>query len=227
MKYTGKDNLDVMSDAHIYNGYLLSNLKKSIQTPQMKILDFGAGKGEFADNVKKTFPDCHVIALEPDDTLLHCFENVEQKYSLSEVTDNSLDLIYSFNVLEHIEKDVDTLEMLYDKLKQGGKLVLYVPAFPCLYSEMDKKVGHWRRYTKKELSDKVQKAGFEVVSCRYKDGIGWFASWLYKFNKNSHGNVNPRLLKFYDKWVMPFSICWDKLTQGRILGKNIWLEAQK
>ena len=96
-----------------------------------------------------------------------------------------------------------------------------------IYSEMDKKVGHWRRYTKTELIAKVQQAGFRVVACRYMDGIGWFASWLYKFNKNSQGNVNPRLLKIYDKWVMPLSILWDKLTLGSFLGKNIWLEAQK
>lgn len=227
MEYEGKDNLDVMSEAHVYNGYLLNNLKKSIDEPQMKILDFGAGKGEFADKVKFAFPACNIMALEPDETLLQCSSQVVAKVSLDEIDDDSLDLIYSFNVLEHIEKDTEILTQLYDKLVQDGKLVLYVPAFPCLYSEMDKKVGHWRRYTKSELIAKVQQAGFRVVACRYMDGIGWFASWLYKFNKNSQGNVNPRLLKIYDKWVMPLSILWDKLTLGSFLGKNIWLEAQK
>ena len=156
----------------------------------MKILDFGAGKGEFADKVQDVFENCRVTALEPDQTLLRCSEKVVRKFSLSEINDNSLDLIYSFNVLEHIENDTETLMLLYDKLIKGGKLVLYVPAFPCLYSEMDKKVGHWRRYTKKELIDKLQNVGFNVVACQYKDGIGWFASWFYKFYKNNYTGFN-------------------------------------
>lgn len=227
MRYVGKDNLDVMAEAHIYNDYLLASLEKSIDKEHMKILDFGAGKGEFADKVQEAFEKCELIALEPDKSLLCCSNKIDRTISLSEINDDSLDLIYSFNVLEHIENDTQTLAQLYNKLKKNGKLILYVPAFPCLYSDMDKRVGHWRRYTKKELVAKVQNAGFKIVSCHYKDGIGWVASWLYKLQKNSHGNINPRLLKFYDKWVMPFSILWDKITFGLILGKNIWLEAQK
>ena len=227
MKYVGKDNLDVMADAHVYNAYLLASLTKSINQSQMKILDFGAGKGEFADKIQDAFENCKVMAFEPDETLLASSKMVVRIHSLNDVKNESLDLIYSFNVLEHIENDTQTLAQLYDKLKKGGKLVLYVPAFPCLYSEMDKKVGHWRRYTKKELVTKVQNVGFKIVSCHYKDGIGWFASWLYKLQKNSQGNINPRLLKIYDKWVMPLSILLDKITFGLILGKNIWLEDRK
>jgi 2-polyprenyl-3-methyl-5-hydroxy-6-metoxy-1,4-benzoquinol methylase len=56
------------------------------------------------------------------------------------------DGIYTSNVLEHIEDDVETLRKIHGMLKPGCNLVIYVPAFMCLYSELDSSIGHYRRY---------------------------------------------------------------------------------
>jgi predicted SAM-dependent methyltransferase len=59
-------------------------------------------------------------------------------------------MIYSSNVLEHIEDDSRALNEMFAKLQINGKLAIYVPAFMFLFSDLDIKAGHFRRYSKKE-----------------------------------------------------------------------------
>ena len=72
---------------------------------------------------------------------------------------------------------------------------------------MDKKVGHYRRYSIKEIKKKVEKSNFKVVYCHYLDSLGFFATFLMKilgYNEEK-GIGSPKSLKFYDKYVVPFS----------------------
>ena len=71
-------------------------------------------------------------------------------------------LIGLFDVLEHIDKDVETLRFLHSVLEPGGHLALTVPAHPFLFDEMDELAHHRRRYRRSELRDKLRAAGFEV-----------------------------------------------------------------
>ena len=87
------------------------------------------------------------------------------------------DTIVCMNVLEHIEDDRGTLNRFLSMLKPGGKLVLVVPAYACLYNPLDANDGHFRRYGRAELNEKLKTAGFSVVheSCFNLFGIlGWF-----------------------------------------------------
>ena len=227
MDYAGKDNLDVMETAENYNAYLLRMLCGSLCGHERKILDFGAGTGLYAKQLQRLNPHVKIIALEPADNLDAMYRDkvVEKISSLREC--EAIDLIYSFNVLEHIEDDVTILKEMYHVLSHKGKLCLFVPAFPCLYSAMDKKVGHYRRYTRKELISKVESAGFKVRVCVYKDFCGWFISFVYKYLDHASGDINPKMLWLYDRVIMPVSILFDKITGGKICGKNLWLEAEK
>ena len=82
--------------------------------------------------------------------------------------DASFNYIYTLNVLEHIEDDAAALRSLHAKLTDGGKLLIYVPAFPVLYTSMDAKVGHVRRYTRDTLMTRVTAAGFQHRSRRLR-----------------------------------------------------------
>lgn len=77
------------------------------------------------------------------------------------------DLACMFDVLEHVEEDEATLASLHGRLKQGGRLLLTVPAFPFLWSAHDESHHHKRRYRMKELAAKVEKAGFTIESRNY------------------------------------------------------------
>lgn len=224
-EYSGTENLEVMAEAVNYNAFLVSLIRNEARSGEV-VLDFGAGIGTFA---KALAPDGHqVLCIEPDQRQR---ERIVQAglpafADISCLSDQSVDLLYSLNVLEHIEDDVAVLQSCHEKIKPGGRILIYVPAFQILFSSMDKHVGHWRRYSRRGLSDKVRQAGFEVVKCEYVDSAGFLASLLFKAFGNDSGSLNRRALIAYDRWVFPLSRLADRLLH-RIVGKNVWLIARR
>lgn len=61
------------------------------------------------------------------------------------------DLICLFDVLEHIEQEVATLNRLRQQLVPGGRMLITVPAYQWLWSAHDTHLHHKRRYTAKRL----------------------------------------------------------------------------
>jgi predicted SAM-dependent methyltransferase len=145
--------------------------------------------------------------------------------NIEDIEDNSTDFIYSLNVLEHIENDNEELKTWNKKCKSGGSVLIYVPAFKILYSSFDKAVGHHRRYTKKELVEKCEEAGFYIKKAKYVDSLGFFIAFLYK-GINRDGKLNKRQLVFYDKFLFPVSRLFDVLFSN-IFGKNVYIVAKK
>lgn len=89
----------------------------------------------------------------------------------------AFDTIVCMNVLEHIQDDRLTLKRFSSMLKSGGKLVLVVPAYQCLFNPLDANDGHFRRYERADLNEKLKTAGFDVVhESRFNlfGILGWF-----------------------------------------------------
>ena len=223
--YSGVDNLEVMQEAVNYNRYLLNTVRRHAP-PQARVLDFGAGGGQFAAPLAGM--RLNVTALEPDQLLQQRLraQGLRAIGSTEELPDASFDYIYTLNVLEHIEDDAAALRSLHAKLIDGGKLLIYVPAFPALYTSMDAKVGHVRRYTRDTLMARVTAAGFRIDRVAYADSIGFFATLLFKLSGNKNGNVSLGALKLYDRAVFPLSRALDFLAQ-RWFGKNLLLICTK
>jgi SAM-dependent methyltransferase len=222
--YTGVDNLEVMEEAENYNRFLLALIAR--QARGARVLDFGAGNGTFARPCRARGMD--VTALEPDARLQAMLQEagVPGVRDVADLPDATFDYAYSLNVLEHIADDVGALRDLLVKLKPGGRLLIYVPAFPVLYTSMDRKVGHVRRYTRETLSASVAAAGFRVHDVRYADSLGFVATLIFKGLDNGRGDVNRPLLKLYDRLVFPVSRVVDTLTH-RWFGKNLVLIASR
>lgn len=194
-----------------------------------QVLEFGAGTG-FLAQIWKTETGVAPLCVEIDQSLIHAIE-ARGFVCISSVDDAppNLDAIYTSNVLEHIEDDVSALKMLHDHLQPYGRIGIYVPALPVLFSDMDRTVGHFRRYKRRELIGKVEAAGFEVQTCFYDDFVGFFASLAIKTlgykGKTGLGSANS--LKFYDGWVYPISKFLDQIGMRRVIGKNLLLIAVK
>ncbi len=223
--YTGTDNLEVMSEAVNYNRFLVDLVTRHAQGAEA-ILDFGAGIGTFAAELKGRGLD--VVCLEPDPRQQAMLreQGLRAIRDLGELQDGSLDYVYSLNVLEHIDDDVGVLEAIRSKLRPGGRLLIYVPAFDLLYSSMDRKVGHVRRYRRSELSSKAKRAGFRVDDARYVDSLGFFAALLFRAIGNESGDINRTPLIVYDRLLFPLSRVAD-LALHPILGKNLLLRATR
>lgn len=227
MQYLGEENLDVLRLAQNYNADLVQKVCALIDRDDEIIVDFGSGEGYLADWVehKSGKP---VICIEPAENLQKFYLQRRCEKSLHHLADESVDYIYSLNVLEHIEDDAKIVEMFYHKLKHNGKIFLYLPAFSCLYSSMDKKVGHYRRYTKAKLRHLFgDENKWQIDELYYADFAGFFVTLLYKLIGSRQGDIAPQSLKFYDKFIFPLSRLFDKITFGKILGKNICIKVEK
>ena len=224
-RYTGVDNLDVMQDAVNYNRFLL-NTVRDLAPPSGRVLDFGAGGGQFA--VPMTQLGFDVTALEPDDRLRSriAAAGVRAIATPDELTDGSLAYAYTLNVLEHIEDDVGALRQLFAKLASGGRLLIYVPAFPVLFTSMDAKVGHMRRYTRRRLTAVVTASGFAIERVMYVDSLGFFATLAFRAIGDRGGEINPRALLLFDRLVFPLSRILDYAVHPWF-GKNLLLVARK
>jgi SAM-dependent methyltransferase len=222
--YSGIDNLEAMSEAVNYRHFLAGLIATSAPrgVPHARVLDFGAGIGTYAVEARGLGFD--VLCVELDSTLQVCLTDLdfEAHSSLDELPSASCSYGYTFNVLEHIEDDEAALRDLRRVIAPGGALLIYVPAFPLLFSGMDRKVGHCRRYRRLDLDNKVRRAGFVVESSAYADSLGFIASLLYRLlSKRSNGGaLSPRSVRTYDKLVFPISRQIDRLT-SRWFGKNL------
>jgi SAM-dependent methyltransferase len=224
-QYSGAENLEVMREAENYNRFLLNTVRRYAPS-QGRVLDFGAGDGQFAIPLSQLGYD--LTALEPDAFLRGKIlaQGVRAVGSLSELDNDSLEYVYSLNVLEHIQDDVGALKQLTEKMRAGSRLLIYVPAFPLLYTEMDAKVGHVRRYTRNTLGRAAEAAGLIVETVDYADSLGFFATLAFKMFGNRSGSINRTALRWYDRAIFPLSRSIDHLAKYWI-GKNLLLIARK
>jgi SAM-dependent methyltransferase len=230
-KYTGTRELEIVSDnATWYNNYLLSFLLKACPRGEGKIMDIGAGLGYYARKLKTKGYD--VVCMDLDKEYCKRMEEIGLSVvrSMDEVEDASFDFIYSINVLEHIEDDDEALKIWAKKLKPGGSVFIWVPAFMALYSSFDKLIGHFRRYRKASLVEKMNAAGLSVEKVRYADSMGFFVALLYKLIRGSRGRGNGNISKtevmIFDKLIFPINRITDAISSN-LFGKNVWVVASK
>tara|TARA_B100000035_G_scaffold4182_2_gene3768 strand:+ start:15319 stop:16032 length:714 start_codon:yes stop_codon:yes gene_type:complete len=228
--YSGKKELE-NSDKFLknYNLEVVKIFFNHFESKGSKILDFGAGIGTLSilyEKMSGIKPVCVEIDLENRKFLKSKGFLVFKSIFNSK---NNFDAVFSSNVLEHIENDQKTLDDIYKKLNKDGLLFLFLPAFEILYSDMDKKVGHFRRYSMQDIKKKLEKAKFKIVSSSYLDSLGFFASFAMKiigYNENK-GIGSPKSLKFYDKYIIPISFFLDRIGLRFFFGKNLILLAKK
>lgn len=98
----------------------------------------------------------------------------------SRTIENKFDTIVAINVLEHIENDVGVLKKINDGLAKEANLLLIVPAHKILFGKLDAILPHYRRYSRKELVDKLINTGFIIEKIEYMNflsAIGWFINF--------------------------------------------------
>ncbi len=223
--YTGRDNLEVMRHAYHYNRLLLKWIS-SYAAGASRIVDFGAGAGAFAIPLVEAGHRVLCIEVDPLFRSILREHGLPVAASLDGLSDSSIDFLYAFDVLEHIEHDVHYLKQWHRKLRPGGRILVYVPAFPVLYSSMDRRIGHYRRYRLRSLCAKCRAAGFTVDSAAYVDCVGFLASLAYKLTDDGTGVIRWRAVRWYDRYVFRLSRKFDPLL-GHWLGKNLLISGHK
>jgi len=85
-----------------------------------------------------------------------------------------------------------------------------VPQNPNLFSEQDKELGHFRRYTKNELIVKSQNAGYKLLNIKKFNAIGVFGWKLNKKSKQTKNN--PKLIKIFNIMIPLIKIIDDSIS---------------
>lgn len=194
-------------------------------TGSKDLIDFGAGTGTFAKRLRED--GCRVLCIEPDfsqrqrliEAGFEAFPDIEA------LPDESVPFVFSLNVFEHIRDDQRAIEQIYQKLAAGGVLLLYVPAFHCLWSALDDKVCHYRRYTKKTLRTLVQ-SKFSIQKLQYADSLGFIAALIFRLLRRDSASLTANTIAWYDKWIFPPSRVLDVVFH-RFLGKNVFVICKK
>jgi SAM-dependent methyltransferase len=224
-KYTGVDNLEVMDCAKNYNQYLVDLVKLNLNL-NSKVIDFGAGIGTFAEKISHFFPK--VICVEPDHMMSEIIrqKKIDTYKSLFEIKEEKILSLYSFNVLEHIEDDQAIINDIYNFMPNGSRVLIYVPAFQALFSSMDEKVGHYRRYNKKSILKLLGNTKFRVLKFEYVDSLGFFITYLYKFFGSKKGDLSKGPVEIFDTYIFPISKVIDHIT-CKFFGKNLYVLLEK
>lgn len=154
-----------------------------------RVLEVGCGLGNFArhladrelyvgtevepsavDAVRPLFADAPAMRFDVADATSPAFRDYGRL---------GLDTVFSLNVFEHIQDDQAAFDNAYHVLQPGGRLVLIVPAHAWLYGEIDRAIGHYRRYDRRLMAQRMAASGFELERTRYLNAagaLGWFVS---------------------------------------------------
>jgi len=131
---------------------------------RLRILDFGCGTGRLLRDLRAR-GHASVEGVEPSENL-RLLGDPELRLH-AQLPEGGYDRIFMLDVLEHIADDRGTLATMRGHLEPGGRLLLSVPAHPFLWSRHDEQNHHERRYTKKELEEKLRAARFRILRVSY------------------------------------------------------------
>ncbi len=187
----GYVTLERMGRLSQYNGWIWDSIEPYVGD---RVLEVGAGIGNMT---RVLYGRELIVATDVELPYLHMLRNrfsrnptiKVEKLDLNSddclaLQHYSFDTVVCLNVLEHIEDHEGALQRLFEILKPGGRLVLFVPADQKLFGTMDAQVGHFRRYSREELQQLMESAGFTTEMITYRNVFGRFGWWL-----------NGRLLK--------------------------------
>ena len=212
------NSLDLLHDTYNYNHWIYSLIRPHIGA---RVLEVGSGVG----NMTQFLLSCdELICLEPEkDYLNHLLDmtrvhgNIRVVHSSmdgipsTEVPEGTCDSVLCLNVLEHIEDDVDALGRMRGMLKEGGRIVLYVPACGWAYGAMDKAMMHYRRYSRTALRSLALRCDLRVTVCRYVNFIGLWG-WWWAGRVRHESMIDPQKARMMDRLV-PYTSAIERLIK--------------
>jgi len=229
--YEGHD-LEILAELPNYYNWIIEKFRPYLKGHTMEI---GAGIGTISkliiDDTEELIlvePSAHLTEYLPPSIAKNgkvsiYNETLEQR--LSQMADQSCDTIIMVNVLEHIEDDESAIKGVHRVLKPGGHLLLFVPALQSLYSELDRKHGHFRRYHLAPLAYKLSTHGFKIHDKRYFDLAGVLPWWLIN-TLAKKTDFNPAIATLYDRYFIPVTKFIERFIVPP-LGKNILIIAER
>jgi SAM-dependent methyltransferase len=168
----GSHILQSLERAHRFNRWMTDTLTPHLGT---RVLEIGAGIGNITQWL---LPRDLYVASDINPHYLHYLDRLASGKPYLEVAHLDLtrsedfqpwrsqfDSIICLNVLEHVPDPEQALRNMHGALRPGGRLILYVPQGPRLYSSLDNVLGHRCRYRREDLVRELSASGFVLERC--------------------------------------------------------------
>lgn len=225
IQYPGQE-LDAFAHASNWKAYFRQLLAPYLRD---RVLEVGAGIGAttralWHDRVSEW------VCLEPDPAFVARLNDMKRDGQLPSSVDvvagltqdlaanRQFDAILYIDVLEHIDDDAGELRSAAKHLAPGGAILVLSPAWPWLFSEFDRAVGHRRRYTRSSLKAAVPPQ-LEIERLFFADVVGLAFSVANRLMLRQSLPTESQV-KFWDRTAIPISRLLDPLL-GRAVGRSI------
>jgi SAM-dependent methyltransferase len=213
-----------LSEAENYRHALLWEFSEFLRG---NVLEVGAGVGQMTEMFLQRREITRLLSIEPNPDFCSRLAGKFPRHPFIQGTiddlkdDDRWDAIVNINVLEHIPEDERELKNYHQHLlKKNGTLCLFVPARPEIYAPIDKDFGHCRRYTRPELRQKLERAGFHVLRLRYYNIVGYVAWWLnFCVLKKRHFDAGA--VRFFDRFIFPPVHGFESHICPPFIGQNL------
>jgi len=229
----GLVTLDVISKADKFNKWMYQTIKPHCTG---RILEIGSGIGNISQFFVNEGADLTLSDIREGycSMLRKKFSSVRQVIQLN-LTDpafdhafreylGQFDTVFALNVVEHIEDHMLAISNCHKLLKPGGRLVILVPAYMSLYNQFDLELEHFRRYTKKVLTDVFLRNQFTIRHTQYFNFMGIFG-WYVSGKLQKNYTIPGSQMSLYNKLVPIFKLI-DKLTFNQF-GLSVIVVGQK
>jgi len=208
-KYLGPDEYRFMYDLEGVHWWftarrrLALRLIGSLKKPSPVILDVGTGTGRNLMAFMKAGKAYGVdISLR---AIAFCRKRGIDRVIASPVerlpfADRTIDVITCLDLLEHVEEPDEVLKEFARVLKDGGRIIIMVPAFQILWSQHDEALCHLRRYGKADLAADLDEAGLRPEKMSYFFFSSFFAVAPVRFARRF---LRPGLKARSDTTTLP------------------------
>lgn len=214
---------------------ILDLLDKYLDNSSKKILDIGCGAGTLSFYMANKSNSIYGIDIS-NSAVSACIKSAKilglAEKTLFKVMDfpykipnGKFDLVVVFEVLEHLKDDDLALKKIFMRLKRGGIVIISTPSKNApmykmgLANDFDIRVGHLRRYTLNELTYKIEKSGFELITTKRTEGV--IRNFLY---------LNPiagKSIRFIKGFLVDLVLFIDYLSMRLFGESDIFIIARK
>lgn len=216
----GQTTLEAIDKADNFNEWMYQTIKPFCKG---KVLEIGSGIGNISryflrDNFDITFSDirtsyCDVLLQKFPSSKVLEIDLVDTNFDIKFAhLMNTFDTVYALNVVEHIKDDSLAISNAKKLLKEGGNIIILVPAYQALYNRFDVVLEHYRRYTNTTLNALIGKH-FKIEHSQYFNFIGIFG-WFFSGSILKKKTVPAGQMSLFNKLVLVFKLV-DKILLNK------------
>ncbi|MET3889535.1 SAM-dependent methyltransferase [Bosea sp. OAE506] len=169
--HSGLDSVQDRSFWFRARNRLIAGLVGRYASDARQVLEVGCGTGYVTMALQDVLPAASIVATEIyANGLPYAAARLGHGVQLMQMDATRIpfveefDLVCAFDVVEHITDDEQAIAAMAKSLKPGGQLFLSVPQHQWLWSQVDAFSHHKRRYARRELAQKCQRAGLSIVT---------------------------------------------------------------